>query len=124
VSDRDALLAGGGLQSMESPVGVGSGSVTVGIRKSEGKGSGTSFDFGVTIESEVGAGGVTMGTSLGFHYGYDCNVTNTESTLFEGSVGDIPQESYDSTKAYSFGLFAYPFTHGDQQLTVVNYWVK
>ena len=84
----------------------------------------TSFDFGVTIESEVGAGGVTMGTSLGFHYGYDCNVTNTESTLFEGSVGDIPQQSYDSTKAYSFGLFAYPFTHGDQQLTVVTYWVK
>ena len=122
--DRDALLKSGGLQSIESPVGVGTGSVTVGIRKSDGKGSGTSFDFGVTIESEVGAGGVTMGTSVGFHYGYECNVTNTESTVFEGTVGDIPQSAYDSSKAYTFGLFAYPFTHGDQKFTVVNYWVK
>ena len=96
----------------------------MGIRKTEGKGSGTSFDFGVKIESEVGAGGVTMGTSVGFHYGYKCNVTNTESTLFEGTVGDIPQSAYDSSRAYTFGLFAYPLTHGDQTFTVVNYWVK
>lgn len=121
---RDALLKGGGLQSIASPVGVGTGAVTVGIRKSEGKGSGTSFDFGVTIESEVGAGGVTMGTSVGFHHGYECRVTNTDSTLFEGTVADIPQSAYSSSKAYSFGLFAYPFKRGDQRFTVVNYWVK
>jgi len=56
--------------------------------------------------------------------GYECNVTNTKSTLFEGAVGDIPQSAYDSSKAYSFGLFAYPFKHRDQQFSVVNYWVK
>jgi len=61
---------------------------------------------------------------VGFHYGYAVDVTNTESTLFEGTVGDIPQSSYDSSKAYTFGLFAYPLAHDEQQFTVVNYWVK
>jgi len=97
--------------------------VTVGIRKSESKGSGTSFDFGVKIESEVGAGGVTMGTSGCFHYGYDCNVTNTESTLFEGTVGDIP-ERLRLVQGLHLRVVRLPFKHGDQQFTVVNYWVK
>ncbi len=123
-AERDALLKSGGLMSVASPVGVGSGSITVGIRKSAGQGTGSSFDFGVTMEGEAGVVGVTMGGSAGFHYGYESSVTHTESTLFEGTVGDIPQSAYDSSRAYSFGLFAYPFTRGDQKFTVVNYWVK
>ena len=111
VSERDALIKNGGLYSMTSAVGVGNGSITVGIQKSETEGQGTSFDFGVTVESEVSAGGVIMGA-------------NTKATIFEGTVGDIPAADYSSDKAYSFGLFSYPQTVDGQQLTVVNYWVE
>jgi hypothetical protein len=123
-SQRDTLTRNGGLYSMVSAVGVGSGAITVGVQQSETEGHGTSFDFGVTIETEVGAGGVTMGSSFGFHYGYEYSVSNTEATIFEGTVGDIPAESYSGERAYSFGLFSYPLSLDGQQFTVVNYWVE
>jgi hypothetical protein len=123
-SERDALLEEGGLVSGESPVGVGSGSITVTVDLTEGQGSGTSYDFDFTIESEVGLGGVTMGMSLGFQYGYEYWETNSESTFFEGTVGDIPSASFTPDLAYTFGLFAYPFEHEGQKFTVVSYWTE
>jgi hypothetical protein len=123
-SERDALLEEWGLVSGESPVGVGSGSITVTVDLTEGQGSGTSYDFDFTIESEVGLGGVTMGMSLGFQYGYEYWETNSESTFFEGTVGDIPSASFTPDLAYTFGLFAYPFEHEGQKFTVVSYWTE
>ena len=124
LAERDVLLADEGLFSMESPVGVGSGSITVGIRKSQAQGTGTYSDFSVKVESEVGSGGFTVGASAGFHYGHEYMITNTESTIYEGTVGDIPDVYYNPDKAYTFGLFAYPSEHGGQAFTVVNYWVE
>jgi hypothetical protein len=122
--ERNTLLEDGGLTSTESPVGVGTGSITVTVDTTTGQGSGTSYDFDFTIESEVGVGGVTFGVSLGFQYGYEYWETNTESTFYEGTVGDIPASSFTPELAYTFGLFAYPFEHEGQKFTVVNYWVE
>ena len=123
-ADRDALLADGGLYSIATPVGVGSGSIAVTVSRSESVGEGTAYDFSVTAEAEVGAGGVTFGTSAGFHYGWEHTVTNTEATFYEGTVGDIPSASYTPGRAYTFGLFAHPFVLGGQEFTVVEYWVE
>jgi hypothetical protein len=127
LSERNALLSGEGLYSDLSPVGVGSGSITVGISTTQGQGAGTFSDFSVTVESEVGSGGFTAGVSAGFHYGHEYTVTNTESTMYEGTVGDIPDGSYTPDKAYSFGLFTYPAfpaSFGGQEFAVVNYWIE
>ena len=94
------------------------------VDMTEGHGSGTSYDFDFTIESEVGVGGVTFGMSLGFQYGYEYWETNSESTFFEGTVGDIPSDAFTADMAYTFGLFAYPFEHEGQKFTVVSYWVN
>jgi len=124
LADRDALLDEGGLYSISSPVGVGTGSITVTVSRTEGHGEGSAYDFSVVAEAEIGVGGVTFGTSAGFHYGWEHTVTNTEATFYEGSVGDIPMSSYTPDLAYTFGLFAHPFTLGDQTFTVVEYWVE
>jgi hypothetical protein len=124
IAERNALLASEGLYSTDSPVGVGSGSITVGIRTTQGQGTGTYSDFSVKVESEVGSGGFTVGASAGFHYGHEYTVTNTESTMYEGTVGDIPDAHYTPDKAYIFGLFTYPIEHQGQAFTVVNYWVE
>jgi hypothetical protein len=125
-AERVALLATGGLCCSTPPptVGVGSGSTTLGIRMSKGQGTGTYTDFSVTVESEFGLGGVTFGMSAGFHYGFEYTVTNTQSTYYEGTVGDIPAGSYTTGMSYSFGLFAYPCTIDGKTFTVVNYWVQ
>jgi hypothetical protein len=124
LAERNSLLATEGIYSPDSPVGVGSGSITVGIRKTQGQGTGTYSDFSVKVESEVGSGGFTVGASAGFHYGHEYTITNTESTMYEGTVGDIPDVYYTWDKAYIFGLFTYPFEYEGQTFTVVNYWVE
>ena len=125
-ADRTALLANGGLCcSTPAPtVGVGSGSTTLGIRMSKGQGTGTYNDFSVAVESEFGLGGVTFGMSAGFHYGFEYTVTNTQSTYYEGTVGDIPAVNYTTGISYSFGLFTYPVALDGRTFTVVNYWVE
>jgi hypothetical protein len=124
-AERNALLVNGGLCSSNlMTVGVGSGYVTQGIRMSQGQGTGTYNNFSVTVESEFGIGGVTFGMSAGFNYGFEYKVTNTQSTFYEGKVGDIPYGSYSTGMSYSFCLFTYPFTFNKQTFTVVNYWVQ
>jgi hypothetical protein len=125
-AEKNALLAGcapDGLWSNDATVGVGSGSQTIGICMSQGQGTGTYNDFSTTIESEFGVGGVTFGMSAGFHYGFEYTVTNTQSTFYEGMVGDIPDVIYTGDMSYIFGLFTYPCTLDEQNFTVVNYWV-
>jgi hypothetical protein len=124
VAERNTLIASEGLYSPDSPVGVGTGSITVGVSMTEGQGTGTYSDFSVTVETEVGSGGFTVGASSGFHYGHEYTVTNTQSTFYEGTVGDIDEETYTSGMGYTFGLFTYPDSLGDQSFTVVNYWVE
>jgi len=121
---KDELVKNGGLQSDLASVGAGSGYVTLGISKSEGEGQGTSFDMSVTFEAEFGAGGVTAGVSAGFHYGYGYEVTNTESTFYEGMVGDIPSENYTGELMYQFGLFTYEKSYRGQRFVMVDYWVE
>lgn len=53
-----------------------------------GKGSGTSYDLSVTVESEVGVGGVTAGVSAGFDYGYEVDTTT-------GSASDALETYHD-----------------------------
>ena len=121
---KDALIKDGGLQSKLATVGAGSGSVILGISTTEGKGSGSSFDMSVGFEAEVGVGGITAGMSASFDYGYAVEVTNTESTFFEGEVGDIPSAKYSADLLYQFGLFTYSKSFRGQRFAMVEYWVE
>ena len=88
------------------------------------EGAGTAFDFSVTVESEVGAGGFTVGSSAGFHQGYEYFVTDTYNTFYQGVVGHIPDAAYTPDKAYQLGLFTFPYGYAERKFTVVNYWAQ
>ena len=122
--DKEALIAEGGLQSDLATVGAGAGSVVLGISTTEGQGSGSSLDMSVGFEAEVGAGGIVAGTSASFDYGYAYELTNTETSFYEGEVGDIPTEVYNADLMYQFGLFVHEASHGEQRYIAVDYWVE
>jgi hypothetical protein len=123
-ADKDELLAEGGLQSELATVGAGAGSVVLGISTTDGVGSGTSLDMSVGFEAEGSAGGFTAGTSASFDYGYAYELINTETTFYEGEVGDIATDAYSADLMYQFGLFVHEASHGEQRYIAVDYWVE
>jgi hypothetical protein len=65
-----------------------------------------------------------VGASAGFRHGFEYSVTNTYSTFYEGTVGDIPVAEFTPDMAYQFGLFIYPCACEGREFTVVYYWVE
>lgn len=87
------------------------------------KGTGTAFDFSVQIEAEAGAGGFTAGVSAGFHYGESYSVTTSTGTVYGGEVDNIPAESWNLDRSFSWGLFAYKGVAGaSEKFVVVQYY--
>lgn len=113
-----------GVWSDEVSVGIGTGSTEAMIEITTGEGTGVNFDYTVEISSEVGTGGVVVGASAAFSYGYSFEVTNTRSTFYKGVVDDIPSGYSLAEYGYSWGLCAYPASLGANKFTVVNYWVR
>ena len=105
-------------------VGVGTGSVGFSIARTEGSSEGTNTDLSVDFEVTIGAGGVSFGQSVGFHYGYTYTVDSSKSYSFSGQVGDLA----DSKHGYDFGLAAHRgLLSGlgtDYPVFLVDYWVK
>lgn len=89
-------------------VGVGTGSVGFSIERTDTSSEGTSTDLSVDFSVVVGAGGVNVGQSVGFHYGYGYTVDTTKSYSFSGQVGDLPNADH----GYDFGLMAHRGTLG------------
>jgi hypothetical protein len=105
-------------------VGQGTGTTAIDLSVSEGTGHGTAFDFSVTIEAEVGAGGFTAGVSSGFHYGESYSITTTDGTVYSGEVGNIPAEAWSLDRSFSWGLFSYRTTVGAEKMIVVQYFTE
>ncbi len=81
------------------------------------------YELGVTVAAEVSAGGVLAGGSVGYQYGYSYSTSVSRGTYIEGEVPDVPEDDYDSDKAFVWGLMAYPDIAGGQEFTIVTYWV-
>jgi hypothetical protein len=104
-------------------VGVGSGTVGFTIARTDTSSTGISTDLSVEFEQEVGAGGFTAGTSVGFHWGYEYTVDTSQSYSFDGQVGDLP----DAKRGYDFGLMAHKGMLAgriDYPAFLVDYWVE
>ncbi|HKO50182.1 MAG TPA: hypothetical protein VJV79_20770 [Polyangiaceae bacterium] len=105
-------------------VGVGTGSVGFSIARSEGSSEGTNTDLSVDFEVTVGAGGVSFGQSVGFHYGYTYTVDSSRSYSFSGQVGDLA----NAKRGYDFGLAAHRGVLSglgtSYPVFLVDYWVK
>ena len=109
------------LEAEEVTVCEGSdGKIETGISISEKVGFGTAADLSVSVEAEVKAGGVTLGSSYGFSFGYDYNIQNIENTFYEGSVPCIP----DFVDSYSFLLYMRPFGLKGKEFILINYVVN
>ncbi len=125
--DMDALIASGNGQGIVSTnaqtVGVGNNGTSLEMSVTNSKGQGTAFDLGVTIESEVGAGGFTAGASAGFHYGESYQITTSERVIYSGSVGGIPEDEWDPKLQFEWGLFSYRGAVGNERFIVLQYYV-
>ena len=117
----------GGLWSNPVHVGQGSGQNAVTIETTTGATNGNSFDFTVDVESKVQVGSVVLGAYASYQLGYSYEVTNTETTFYQGVVDNIPASVPAGEMGrywYSWGICAYPITRGNDKFTVVNYWVE
>ena len=88
--------------------------------------AGESFDYqlSATFEVVTTVGNVKAGVSAGTQYGYQCSTTLSESTIFSGSVPNIPPDQYKADLSYNWMLAGYSYKAGDQKFFVVNYLVK
>jgi hypothetical protein len=100
-----------------------SGTSSITLEEIETTTSTYDYECSVTVEAEVTAGGMSVGKSDGFSYGYSYSSSVSSGTYIEGEVPDIPEESYDYTYQFHWGLMAYPYSTDDQNFTVVSYWV-
>jgi hypothetical protein len=84
-----------------------------------------SFDYGVelSIEGEMKAGGVTVGASEKFNYGYGVTNSVSSSIFIEGEVPDIPTALHTTALDFKWGLLMYPTTGTGQAFNLVTYWV-
>ena len=126
--EAEELIAYGGGQGIMSTnmltVGQGSGSTSIDMSEIHGTGSGFAFDFSVTIETEAGVGGFTVGTSQGFHYGESYSITTSDGMLYGGEVSNIPAADWDFELAFSWGLFSYKTALGREKFIVVQYYTE
>jgi hypothetical protein len=110
--------------SSTTHVGVGTGSVGFQIARTTTSSAGSSQNYDVSFETEAGAGGFTVGASVGYHWGYQYTVDATQSYNFAGQVGDLPS----ATHGYDFGLMAHQGmlagTSVSYPVFSVDYWVE
>lgn len=127
-TEADSLIANGGGQGIKSTsmltVGQSSGSTSIEMSVTNSNGSGFAFDFSVNIEAEYGAGGFTAGGNAGFHYGESYTVTTSDGMVYGGSVGNIPDEDFTLDRSFSWGLFSYKASLGNEQFVVVQYYTE
>ncbi|MEL6713151.1 MAG: VCBS repeat-containing protein, partial [Planctomycetota bacterium] len=124
-SQRNALLAGGGLQTSLASVGQGAGSTELTLDVGTEIGVGGSLEIGYERSVEATAATVLVGASIGASVGAEFQVTSGSSTTYTGSVGSIGAADF-AANAYQFGLFTY--VHRDPgtgvEYEVLNYWVE
>lgn len=107
-------------------VGASGGSQTVSI--SESQVAGFSSTLSVSYETTVKATGgkVMRGYSVGSTSSATLGVSMGSQVTFTGTVGDMPPDTFDIDRAYSFGMFVYKQSiySQDRPFQVINYWVE
>jgi hypothetical protein len=125
ISDIDKIIDKAGYRTNKAEsVGKAGKCTTLEIKVDKANCKGESWDTEVTIKSESGSGGVKVGQSTSFNYGFSYEIENTESTIFTGAVGDIIDYEDWQKNLYKWGIAAYPHKFGNQTITVINYWVE
>jgi hypothetical protein len=122
------LIAAGSNQGVKSvnmmDVGQGSGGTSIEVSVANTGCSTFAFDIGVNIEAEAGVGGFVAGVSAGFHYGESYSITTTSTTIYGGFVENIPADSFDAGRIFSWGLFSYRAALGNDKFIVVQYYTE
>ena len=123
-SRKNQLLSRyGGLENGPISVGQGSGSSGLEIAVSTEVSRGGSLGLEYEREVEVTAGPAMVGFSVG--YGVDANLTVTSGsqTTYSVEVGDLDGSNFAANQ-YSYGIFTYVQSLGDQEFEVINFWVE
>jgi hypothetical protein len=59
------------------------------------------FDLETEISAEATVGGVKVGVSADFSYGYETKSSVSEGTYIEGTVPVIPMDSYNNSPEFT-----------------------
>ncbi|MBN2651007.1 MAG: hypothetical protein JXR63_01390 [Spirochaetales bacterium] len=125
-SEKDTLRANNatGLFSKHSlQVGAGTGTSEITIEDLTEDTSTFDYELDVQFAFEAETQGAKVGGSVGFQYGYSYSTSVTTGTYISGQVPDVPENWYNSSRSFKWGLMAYPMTHMGQKFTVVTYWI-
>lgn len=110
------------------PVDVGASSGNTNVTLSESIVAGFTTTIGISYETTVKATGgkVMSGFSVGSNTEASLGFSVGRSVIFSGTVGEMPADTFDIEKAYSYGLFAYKQSANaqDKAFQVINYWVE
>jgi hypothetical protein len=105
--------------------GEGTGSTTINIETVTGTDSSFNFDLEVEISGKKKfPGGVAIGASAGFQYGYESTSSVSDGTYIEGTVPAIPGTYYTADRDFTWGLMAYPKQDPNQDYIFVTYWTN
>jgi len=82
-----------------------------------------SFSNSDAIDTKIGAGagGVTVGVTAGYEYGYGSTTVTTNGSSFSGTVNNLPTGAEDYY--YAWKLFAFFYNDGINTFPVVSYLV-
>jgi len=86
--------------------------------------SSSSFTNSESIDFKIrgGAGGLVVGITAGYEYGYGTTTVTTNGNSFSGTVNNLPTGAEDYY--YAWKLFAYYYSDGMNAFPVVSYLVK
>lgn len=121
-SDGTTGFNGAIKSSKTMTVGQGNGYDSIDLGQSSQRAYAVAFDLAVSIEAEAGAGGFTVCANAGFHYGEEYSISTTDEMTFGGQVGHINNDW--SNWYYTWGLFAYRASLGNEKFIVVQYYVE
>lgn len=124
LSDRNALMdIGKGMFSQQGvSVGQGNSGNTNSIEMTAANTSTFEYGLSVSLESEIQAGGIIAGNSVGYQYGFEYSQSILNGTAISGTVPNLPVDA-EGQLVFQWGIMAYPVVHQGQEFTVVSYWV-
>jgi hypothetical protein len=109
-----------GLFSTNTKMTAGSGnqSTTISMESATTEESTFEYNMETKVEAKAKAGGVVVGASAGFQYGYGSTSSVSQGTSIEGEVPAIPSDYYTADKDFDWGLMAFPWN----DYIFVTYW--
>lgn len=114
-----------GWESTPVAVGQGAGTNTVTLDLSTEETTEESLTMGVEMEAGASVGGVGFSASSGMFTTNTHSITVGESTIYQGTVGDIESTKEYEKYSYNFGMFVYNYRRSPSvAYQVINYWVQ